>query len=490
MAAQHQDAQSGRQRVSVIPGRLPGVLLKTTEGGGGAWNVVDFSCDTATSTSSSSSTASSTLLCQRLDELKFRRVPGKHALIRDVPRTSCQTPNLHEMERARSKVKEGSGAHERMRSQSPVRGHGRKQPGLMRQHAAARGVPKTASSPGSSSTTTSKNNRSNTTMMMLAAAAVAVAALAVISGAHDGDRASVSGAHTRNPATGGPLGSDALRARVDRASGRDGTWLSWPPHAAKAAASALMAHVPSPGAGSHDDGWDDPPQTEATVLMLVSDASRGGGGAAVVSAADASNAVQIVNDAYRETVVLDGGNPCRDRAGGTEEGVASTTSAQEEDGRGCIRDAAAAFLKEHPTGLVVLKNIRHVPGVLTIFHRCWDASGWLTPRDTASRVGCEQSTFVVELELTAAEAASVTQLQAERGGAANAGTARKGGGKVADADAGDPATPTSAQRYAASVRALKAVMAPIVCATKRKANEGEGKALLRRVSHWALLIPT
>jgi hypothetical protein len=71
---------------------------------------------------------------------------------------------------------------------------------------------------------------------------------------------------------------------------------------------------------------------------------------------------------------------------------------------------------------------------------------------------------VVELELSAAETASA--------------------GAPAGAD-----RLTAPQRYSASVKALKVVLNPIVVVSERKANEGEGKALLRRIAYWALLFP-
>ena len=309
--------------VSVNRGELTGLLLAVDADGPG-WCQVDFTprLSAATSHSNLISNSAATFeqfkhspaheqLCDRLDALKFPKLRGKHGLVRKVPQSSVRPlqkqqqtqPQQAQQERGRVRgadlhqggVDGGNGIkqqhHARTFSQSPVRSTGKR-----RSRAEALDAPNAQSRSSGSMQSQAANHsgthdmKPSTTMLAGVVAAVLVLVVSALLG--------IGGSTTDAPLSNSGLQSqssaqqqqqqqqqdDAFRERVGYAYGlntkRNGVWAAWPPSAAKAAASALLAQaLPSnmdDGTGitasnGGDDGWGDddmPTQTDATVLIL------------------------------------------------------------------------------------------------------------------------------------------------------------------------------------------------------------------------------
>eukprot|EP00040_Diaphanoeca_grandis_P007909 m.42882 g.42882 ORF g.42882 m.42882 type:complete len:258 (-) comp19241_c0_seq1:47-820(-) len=74
------------------------------------------------------------------------------------------------------------------------------------------------------------------------------------------------------------------------------------------------------------------------------------------------------------------------------------------EARTVLTDTVAEHISRHPAAVVVLDN--PTPGMLPVFHRCWDTDGWLRgsdgtngAEDPPQEVRCGRSTFLITIEL-------------------------------------------------------------------------------------------
>eukprot|EP00041_Stephanoeca_diplocostata_P025684 m.677850 g.677850 ORF g.677850 m.677850 type:complete len:306 (+) comp22802_c0_seq2:163-1080(+) len=221
--------------------------------------------------------------------------------------------------------------------------------------------------------------------------------------------------------------------------------------------SAMVAQL---HANEYDDEYG--VATKATVVLVVHNHSNGG--------VQLANVFADVHQSWSEDV-------CNNKAATlayADVVGGSVTDAKIQ--RQMVKDHAFRHLADNPTGAYTYVSesiVSKVPGVLSLFHKCWDHNGRLNAASNRQSMSCQRSTFHVSVAIPIAMANALEATW-------NACVRQQ---KVTE----DTAPELQTSCYNTLVTSTKNWLSQEVLAQDLPTHELEGEALLRRVDQFIIL---